>query len=259
MEDMTIVFFYADEKGSGRKRLRRKRFGGWRWSETWQYKVYCEKRQMGEGSLKIFCVGLPLLEKDKRWTNFAWQQYLAGLPVPPEGRYVYYAPDKKAEKLLGRGREPVGVEWILTFIEYYGLSFDGLVLVQDREMEAEELIRYYAAQLPYLGVVKDFMTDWEEIEESLSMEYGLTIDLQQKFEALQVKGQRVLVILGAGSELPETSRLKEGSIILSTDGRRREKDGQRIRGKNIVNVDMERFLKDTVLDTAHKIKYNSTR
>lgn len=259
MEDMTVVFFYVDETGSGRKRLGRKRFGGWRWSRGWQYKVYCEKKEMGDGSLKIVCVGLPRLETDKEWTNISLQQYLRGLPVPPEGKYVYYAPDRKAEQLMGRGREPIGVAWILTFIEYYCLSFDGMVLIQDREMEAEELIRHYAGELPYLGVVRDFMTDWEEVEESLSMEYGLTLDLQKKFELLHIKGERLLTVVGTGAEIPDPERLRAGSVILSTEGRRTEKDRRVFDEKKIINVDMERFLKDTVLDTVRKIKYNSTR
>lgn len=259
MEDMTVVFFYVDEKGSGRKRLEKKRFGGWKWSKEWQYDVHCEKRKIGNGSLKIFCVGLPFWEKDKKWTNSSLQQYLNGLPVPPEGRYVYYAPDRKAQKMLGRGREPINIEWILLLIEYYTLKFDSLVLVQDREMEAEELIRCFAAEIPYLGVVEDFISDWETVEDGLSMEYGLTIDAQKDFRMLHIKGKKVLVVLGAGTKLPANAVIPRGSIILSTEGRRRHGEWQEFKEKNIRYVDIENFLRDTVLDTAHKIKYNSTR
>lgn len=259
MEDMTVVFFYLDEKKSGRKRLQKKRFGGWKWDSQWQYNIYSEKKQMGEGSLKIICVGLPLLETDKRWTGFSWRQYMESMPIPPEGRYVYYAPDKNAEKMLGRGREPINIDWVLMLIEYYSLTFDGLVLVQDREMEAEELIRHYAADIPYLGVVEDFMSDWEEIEDSLAMEYGLTLDVQQNFENLHMKGERVLVVLGMGAEPPRNMDIGTESIIIATEGKRGSQIRQDFPGKNIRYVDMERFLRDTVLDTAHKIKYNNTR
>lgn len=259
MEDMTVVFFYVDEKGSGRRRLGKKRFGGWKWSEQWQYNVYQEQRQMGEGSLKIYCVGLPIFEKDKKWTSWSWSQYLKDLPIPPEGRYVYYAPDKKAEKLLGRGREPIGIEWIFTFIEYYSLEFDSLVLIQDREMEAEELIRHYAEGIPYLGVVKDFISDWETVEDSLSMEYGLTLDIQSEFDALHIKGERTLIVLGAGTELPKVKERKGETMVISTAGQRRECDRNLFCWEKLEYVDMERFLKETVLDTVCKIKYNSTR
>ncbi len=258
MEDMSIVFFYADRKQSGRKRLEKKRFGRWKWSLEYQYNVYLEKWEMGAGSLSVWCVGLPCLETDKGWTGSEWKKYVKGLPIPPESRFVYYVPDKNAGRMLGREREPIGLEWILTLIECYSVEFDGLVLIQDRELEAEDLIRYFAATVPYLGVVKDFSADWDEIEESLSMEYGLTIDIKDDFNELHIKGDKTLVIIGGERVLPQDALIKDGSVLLFTKGRTGE-DRKGLKGKNVFVVDIDRFLKDTVLDTVRKIKYNSTR
>lgn len=259
MEDMSIVFFYVDRKQWGRKRLGKKRFGGWKWSKEYQYNVYIKEMEIRTGSLKLWCVGLPESETDMRWTGSKWKKYITGLPIPPEGRFVYYAPDKRAERMLGRDREPIGLEWILTLVEYYSLEFDGLVLVQDREMEAEELIRHFAASVPYLGVIKDFNSDWDEVEDDLSMEYGLTIDIQEVYDELHVKGDKTLIVVGTKEELPRGLAVREGSVLLFTEGRLDKREREEYRRKNVRVVDMEGFLKDTVLDTVGKIKYNSTR
>ncbi len=264
MEDMTVVFFYmmnqngdGPEEKTGRKRL----FGRRKHKETEvveNYKLHSALWRLGDGSLRVICAELPpVSEPGKgRTTCCCRQQCVADIPVPPEGRYVYYVPDKKAGKLLGRGREPINLEWILFFIEYYSLSFDGLVLVPDREMEAEELIRHYAASIAYLGVVTDSAEAWEEVEEDLNLEYGLTLDLQRSAAQLHIKGKRPLIVLGADREETE---LPEGSIIIATCGRSPEGAAKFFFEKNIRYVDMEGFLRDTVLDTVRKIRYNSTR
>lgn len=257
MEDMTVVFFYADEKGSGRACVKRRKSGGWKCGKKWQYNIYSTERQIGSGSLKMLCVGLPLLEKEKERTSPAWKQYLEEMPIPPEGRLVYYAPDKKAEKILGRGREPLTIEWILMLAEFYALSFDSLVLIQSREMEAEEIIRHYAAEVAYLGVVENFGADWETVEEELSMEYGLTLDVKQVLTALHIKGKRTLIIAGDEKVQNINAELPKEIIWLSVSGRRKEISPFQDDGIRYVN--METFLRDTVLDTVHKIKYNNTR
>lgn len=259
MEDMSIVFFYVDRKLSGRKRIGKKWFGGWKWSREYEYRVSIKEVDTGTGCLKVWCVGLPSLETDTRWTGSGWKKYTAGLPIPPESRFVYYAPDKNAERMLGREREPIGLEWILALVEYYSIKFDGLVLVQDREMEAEELIRHFASSVPYLGVIKTFNSDWDEIEEDLSMEYGLTIDIQESYDKLHVKGNKTLIVIGAKEDLPEEIVIKESNVLLFTGGRMDKGKRRELRRKNVTVVDMEGFLKDTVLDTIGKIKYNSTR
>lgn len=258
MEDMTIVFFYVDEKRSGKKQTKR-RIGRRKGTEQWQYKICSKKHRIGSGSLKVICVGLPFGEKEKEWTNPAWKPYLEQIPIPPEGRLVYYAPDRRAERILRRGREPLTLEWILLLIEFYALSFDSLVLLQSREMEAEEIIRYYAAEVAYLGVVEKFGADWETVEEELSLEYGLTLDVKRDLASLHIKGKRTLIIAGEAAEVNVGVKLPDEIILLSVLGRGEGGEQTVFRDCSVRYVNMETFLRDTVLDTVHKIKYNNTR
>ncbi|MBQ7956052.1 MAG: hypothetical protein IJ282_09920 [Lachnospiraceae bacterium] len=254
MEDMTIVFFYVDAKKSGKLKI-----GRWKWGKEWQYDIRYEKKRLGDGTLKVIWVALPGREKDKDWTKAGVAQYLQHMPVPPEGRLVYYAPDKGAEKILGRGRENLNKEWILVLMEYYHVQFDSLVLIQDRELEAEELIRYFAQDIPYLGIISDFGYDWDEVEEGLAGEYGLVLDIQKEFRFLHIKGKQPLIVAGEKMEKVNIAHIPAGSVVISINGRRGGGNILQDEGKNIRYVDMERFLRETVLDTAHKIKYNNTR
>ena len=277
MEDMAVVFFYVEKcfgekKGiNGEKDGKRGRRRNARW---WKGAGRRNKKESTEKSVPLRSIVWKYSMELKRFVLHSGR-------IPPESRYVYYAMDKQAEKILGRGREPIGMEWILFLLAYYDVEFDGFVLIQDRETEAEELIRYFAPKVAYLGVVADFFFDWDEVEESLSEEYGLVLDIERSIEDLHVKGERVLVI-GAGEKLGQQVRELQdkraqgkrmqdekmagangGGFLeltwIDTAGRCEHPEMRKNDVANITYINMECFLRDTLLDTAHKIKYNNTR
>lgn len=265
MEDMKVVFFYGEKE----KKERVKEI------ETIQKKRrFWDRLKRNAGNVDKKADNYPQTELRAKVWNYSVErkQFLPFEKpegsLPPEGRYVYYVTDRWAEKKLRRGREPIGMEWILFLISYYELMFDGLVLIQDRDMEAEELIRHFAPIVNYLGVVTDYFYDWEEVEESLSEEYGLVLDRGTGVERLHVKGDRILVI---GSNMAEPvgdvgvfiRKLSEqigGEIIwLDTAGRGFLSKKEVIEERKFIYVNMEHFFRETLLDTTHKIKYNNTR
>lgn len=228
MENMTVVFFYVDKGKNGwkrcgwrdrvRKRFRRKQHIE---ENNWEYHVRrgtVMKQGGRQVTLRWMKVFLPEHErKGKEWTTEGWRQYLNGLPVPEESRTVYYLPDAEAGRMLGRSAEPLSLEWILLFVEYYGLQFDGLVILQDREMDAGELVYLFAQKTKYLGVVTAEPEAWQEMAEELTEEYGFLLDVAERVGKLHLGRGRLLFVAGARLFGAAPSAIPPGSIWIDTD------------------------------------------
>lgn len=255
MDRVTVVFFYGREDHFGRRKKSR-----WRWHKDWCYEV--RRTHILEQGISFQCVqvDLPLRETAKRaWTHEKLASYLSGLDIPPEGRGVYYMPDEDAAGLLGRGAEPFSIEWILLLLAYYHLDFDGLLVLQDREMEAEELIRRFARGTRYLGVVTNQPDMWLDTAEELSEEYGFLLDVVTEFKQHHYRGEKLLIIAGSRIYGAVPSQIPPGSMWLDTDPGSEKGRIICARAGKVTYMDGKCFFRETLLDTAHKIKYNNTR
>ncbi|MBE5868279.1 MAG: hypothetical protein E7293_04870 [Lachnospiraceae bacterium] len=258
METMTVVFFYVSSHASGRKKRK------------WCYDVRRENTIEENIVFSRIQVFLPLFEKGKkRWTGKALSTYLDGLDIPQESRNVYYVPDEEAACMLERGTEPLSLEWILFLLAYYHLDFDGLLILQDREMDAEEMIRHFAPVTKYLGVITKQPEKWQDVAEELSEEYGFLLDVVTEFGGHHYRGEKLLVVAGRENYQVSPDLIPEGSMWLSTDiGSENRKICAG--AHKVAYFDIKRFLRernwykwikksDTLLDTDLKIQYNNTR
>lgn len=218
MEDMSVVFFTVDKEKCGSVRSDEGRRFRFRKKYVWEYHVRSGTVVKNQAALHWMRVTLPARERKKReWTMQSLAEYLEGLEIPPEGRNVCYLPDLAAGQILGRTPEPLSGEWIVFLMEYYKPVFDGLIVLQDREMEAEEIILRHARKTRYLGVATSNPESWEDIVEDLSEEYGFLLDVAEDFKGLHFHGNSLLVIAGSQTYQAAPSLLPKGCVWLSTD------------------------------------------
>lgn len=255
MEEMTVVFFYVDKEKWGKVKPRKKRRKVWKYgkarrktpAETWLYDV---RRGTAAGEqegvvLHWAKVYLPAYESEgEEWTGEGLAEYLRGLHIPPESRWVYYLPDRAAGKLLGRTAEPLPLEWVLCLINYYALRFDGLVVLQDREMDAEELVFRFAKGTRYIGVVTGDRNTWEEAAETLSEEYGFWPEVAERFQDLHLTGSRILFIGGKKLYQATPSMLPPECVWLDTDVQGETGKSLCINGNNVKYIEIRGFLQE---------------
>ena len=208
MEEMTVVHFMTDKDGCGR----RKRRG------SWQYRI--ENRQINgsNGAVCLFTVYLPAHSyKKKPWKEKDRTAYIQGLEVPQEGRNVCYLYDEEARAFLGRREEPLSLEGLLFLIRWHQITFDALIVLQDRELETEAILAEYVRDTRYIGVVSAGEETFSETKEALLEEYGFLLDTAAEFAKLHVPAKGKTLVL-AGAELYGTTplQLPSGTALVST-------------------------------------------
>lgn len=244
MEDLTVVYFVMDKEAAARQHKRR----------PWQYRV--ESRIIVSKPAQVTLVRVYLPEyslkkmvfkrycRKQAWTAGDWQQYWEGLPIPPEGREVYYYYEKQAQEFLGRRAEPLPWDWVLFLMAYYRVEFDALVLLQDRDMEAWQMVQEYAAVTRYLGVATSRPEDWQDMVESLSEEYGFLLDVSRSVKSLHIPLRgKTLVIAGEETYGAAPSSLPEGCIWISTDTEGGAGRNVCARVQDAEYIGMKRFLR----------------
>ncbi|MBQ9122795.1 MAG: hypothetical protein IJY10_04795 [Lachnospiraceae bacterium] len=233
MEEMTVVSFFVDREGVA-------------WKKGWKYQIW-ENAFTGQGySLRYMQVGLPFWErKDTLWTAKGQEEYYAALPVPLEGRSVCYVYDSEAKILFGKRQQNLSAEWGLFLLEYYGISFEGMILFEDRQMDAQDLALQFAPFTPYVGVVTPKEWHWEEVSEYIQEEYGYEVEVASTFTRLHPgKGT---ILLWSGEERRGLSPLNipRESVWLDTCCDRTNRDFlQAIRKKKINYLNLWRFLRE---------------
>ena len=208
MEEMTVVHFMTDKDGCGR----RKRRG------SWQYRI--ENRQINgsNGAVCLFTVYLPAHSyKKKPWKEKDRTAYIQGLEVPQEGRNVCYLYDEEARAFLGRREEPLSLEGLLFLIRWHQITFDALIVLQDRELETEAILAEYVRDTRYIGVVSAGEETFSETKEALLEEYGFLLDTAAEFAKLHVPAKGKTLVI-AGAELYGTTplQLPSGTALVST-------------------------------------------
>lgn len=244
MEDLTVVYFVMDKEAAARQRGR----------GPWQYRVDTAVIVREPAQVTLTRVYLPEYSLKKMvfnrycrrqaWTAGDWQKYWEGLPIPPEGRETYYFYEKQAQEFLGRRAEPLPWEWVLFLMAYYRVEFDALVILQDRDMEAWQMVQEYAAGTRYLGVATSRPGDWQDMTESLSEEYGFWLDVSRNVKNLHIPLHgKALVIAGEETYGAAPLFLPEGLIWISTDteGGAGRNVCARIQGAEYIG--MKRFLR----------------
>ncbi|MBD5459662.1 MAG: hypothetical protein HDR26_01780 [Lachnospiraceae bacterium] len=242
---MTAVFFTVDSEMCGSVRCAGQRRFRLRKKYVREYDIRSKTVEKDGARLHWIEVTLPARERKKReWTANNWAQYVDGLDIPPEGRNIYYLPDAEAGRMLGRTPEPLSGEWILFLMEYYKPVFDGLIVLQDREMEAEDLILRHARKTRYLGVATANAENWQDIVEDLSEEYGFMLDVAEKFKGLHFHGENLLIIAGNETYQAAPALLPKGSVWLSTDVA--GEAGRKIcsRAENVRYLSLRGFLRE---------------
>lgn len=218
MQDMTVVFFTVDEEKCGCVRSEEGRRFRLRKKYVWEYHARSGTVVKNEAALHWILVTLPARERKKReWTPQSLEEYLEGLEIPPESRNVCYLPDAAAGRMLGRAPEPLSGDWVFFLMAYYKPVFDGLIVLQDREMEAEEIILRHARKTRYLGVATENPENWQDMVEDLSEEYGFLLDVAQEFKGLHFHGDSLLVIAGSRTYQAAPALLPKNCVWLSTD------------------------------------------
>lgn len=233
MEEMTVVSFFIDREGVA-------------WDRGWRYEIWENLFQSRDFVLRTIQVGLPFWkEQDTMWSRERQKEYLLSMPLPSQGRKVCYMYDKEATILYGRKAEPLSLEWGVFLLKYYNLDFDGLVVFEDREIDAQELTLRFAPKIPYVGVVTKDRWRWEETEEFIACEYGYQIEVANTFTRLHPKGKRLLI--WSGEEIrgltPLTIPERCMWIDVGTEGYHKMFH-EVSRKKKINRVNLEKFLRD---------------
>ena len=264
MEDLTVVYFYMEKEGCGKR---------WRRGK-WQYRItetlmpgnraasrdraqpgsrtQPENREASHdraqpGSLitpiRHITVRLPPYScRKKPWKEAELLSYLQGLAVPKEDGRVYYLYEKEAGRLLGRQPEELPVEWQLFMVEQCQPERNALVILQDREMDVARLVEKYVTGVRYIGIVTANCGEWEGLQEALAEEYGFMLDVVKDVRTLGLPPESK-VLWVAGRELYGITpvRLTPDSIWLNIDLSNEE--GKKIcaRGRNVLYVDVEKI------------------
>lgn len=208
VEEMTVVRFITDKDGCGR----RKRRG------SWQYRIENRKISGRDDAVCLFTVYLPAYSyKKKPWKEKDKIAYIQGIEVPPEGRNVCYLYDEEARAFLGRREEPLSLEGLLFLMRWQQITFDALIVLQDRELETEAILAEYVRDTRYIGVVSAGEEAFFETKEVLLEEYGFLLDVAAEFAKLHVPAKGKTLVI-AGAELYGTTplQLPSGTTLVST-------------------------------------------
>ena len=233
MEEMTVVSFFVNREGVAREK-------------NWRYEIWENMFRSQEFEMRYIQVWLPFWrEKDTMWTSETQKEYLMSMPIPPQGRKVCYICDKETSILFGLKPEPFSLEWGLFLLEYYKVDFDSLVVFEDRELDAQELVLRFAPRIPYVGVVTKERWRWEEVEEYIASEYGYQIEVGSTFTKLHPQGEKLLI--WSGDEIRGLSPLTipSGCVWLDeSSGMGQSHFAMSNYKKKINRLNLEKFLHD---------------
>ncbi len=236
MEDLAVVYFVMEKDGRGKT----KRKG------IWQYHV--DQKEISCAGRRVFFIKVYLpafYYKKKMWTSETITAYMKELPIPLQGEKAYYLYHEEVKDFLHRTAEPLPLFWIRFLIQYYSITFDALVLLDDREMEIEELVAEYVPKSRYIGIATDNREAYETIKEELLEEYGFLLDVSTDYKGLHVpKKEKVLVVAGENI-YGMTPAMVPGAcnwISMATEGI----SGRRLcaRTKDVRFLDMKCFLRE---------------
>lgn len=246
MEELTVVYFLPDEAAAGKK----KRRGEWSY-HTEQTEVKC-----GSYNLPVVTVYLPVFSrKRKPWKKEEWQSYCSQLPIPEESSRVRYYWQEKAGEMLGRVMEPLSFEWITFLLTYYQVTFTELVVLDDRDMPTEELVRFFVSQTRNIKVVTNDREQYEDLGAELYEEYGFLLSVAEDARELRLKdrsikevhtGYKASLLIIAGKNLYHITpaMIPESATWFCTEaeGLYEKKISARVRDSKVIG--MQSFWKD---------------
>lgn len=212
MEEMVLVYFTVDPESCGKKRRK----------DKWQYTL--EEKFLTDIALRRVTVRLPAYSRGKRsWTGEQLAEYFSELPVAAEGTRVYYLYDGEAGRMLGRRSELLSAEWIFYLLAIDKTVPDALLILHERGMETERLVKKYAADTRYIGLLAKNPDAFTDLAEEISEEYGFFLDVAEDVRKLRlpetVQGNLLII---AGEEFCgiTPARLPVGCTWLSvTEGK----------------------------------------
>ncbi|HKM35672.1 MAG TPA: hypothetical protein VJY54_13170 [Lachnospiraceae bacterium] len=246
MEEMTVVYFVLDHAAAGRK----KRRGDWIY-HTEQKGVNC-----GGFKMIVVIVYLPVYcRKRKEWEKEEWLSYSNGLPIPEESSRIRYFWQDGVGDFLGRTLEPLSFEWISLLLSYYQVTFTELVILDDRDMPTEEIIRHFVSQTRKILVVTNDSERYEEFGEELYEEYGFLLCSVKDAKELHLKenlmkeshignDETLLVIAGKSLYHMTPAMIPENTIWFSTEVESSYEKKIGMRAKNSKVIGMQSFWKD---------------
>lgn len=239
MEDMTVVSFVMDREGCGRKKRR----------GSFMYRVENRKTSGRSGTVCLFTVYLPTYSyKRKSWKEKEKTEYIRGIEVPEEGRGVCYLYDEGARVFLGRREEPLSLEGLLFLIRWRQITFDAMVILQDRELDTEALLGEYVRDTRYMGVVAESGDALAGTADALWEEYGFLLDVAVEFKRLHVPaGRKMLVVAGESLYGLTPQQLPTGTAFVSTVVSREAKK-LCARAKEVRYFDVKCLLRDGMAD-----------
>ena len=233
MEEMTVVSFYVNRLGVA-------------WDEGWLFELREDQLECEGYSLKLIHVGLPFWKKeDTMWQKGEQKVYLQMLPIPSQGRTVCYVCDREAMLLYEFTPDNLSVEWGLFLLRYYRVDFDGVVIFEDREGNASELVLEFAPRISYVGVVSRHRWRLEPIEEYVLEEYGYQIEVADTFSKLHPRGERLL--LWTGDEMHGLTPLTVPKNSMWFDASReipRDRFARFYNKQEYNHLNIEKFLRD---------------
>lgn len=235
MEELTVVIFLWDKAALGKLKKR----------GIWQYHIEKQEIPCKEDKVILYKVCLPFYErKKKEWSEAGKKAYLAELSVPWESSTVLYLYEDGTEEFLGRREEVLSEEWIFFLLRYYGVWFDALLLLEDRELQTESFIRYFVENTRYIGILTENPGEFSELSEELLSEYGFLLDVAGDIRGLCIPSGKKLLLAGENVHGITPATLPKNSVwlsILPNGG-----EGKRLcaRRNDAGYLDIRGFLKD---------------
>lgn len=246
MEELTVVYFVLDEAAAGRKKRR----------GDWIYHTEQVEIKRGSFILPVITVYLPVYcRKKKKWEKEEWLSYFNSLPIPEESSRVRYHWQEEVGEFLGRAMEPLSFEWISLLLTYYQVTFTELVILDDRDMPTEEIVRHYVSQTRSIRVVTHDGEQYEELGTELYEEYGFLLSVVEDAKELHLKEnlmkelyienkETLLVIAGKNLYHMTPAMIPENAIWLCTEAESayEKKIGVRARISKVIG--MQSFWKN---------------
>ena len=139
----------------------------------------------------------------------------------------------------------LSLEWGLFLLKYYHVNFDSVVVFEDREGCASELVLRFAPKITYVGVVTGQRWRLEKIEDYVFKEYGYQIEVAETFSKLHPMGKKILLWSGDVIRGLTPLTLPVNSVWMDASRKMRQDKIARFNNKqHYCHLNIEKFLHD---------------
>lgn len=141
----------------------------------WEQPVFLEERTEMTETLCLIKIGIPeYYYKKKNWTAGRLNRELEKKILQMNENIIFRAADNNCQDFVDLPEERIPWEFIDLGLQRFG-EIEGLLILEAESEETENLVEKYAAHLNFLGIQTE--REYEELEEALLEEYGLTIHI----------------------------------------------------------------------------------